>query len=184
MAADIPTVEPAQIIAGDTLKFQIALGDYSANEGWTLTYTLVNAAQRITFAAAADGSDHLVTVAATTTAAYAVGSYDWRAQVSKAGEVFTVRTGRVEVVSAFAAATDGRSHVRKVLDAIEARLENRATSEVLEYEIAGRRLRYIPMADLLALRDKYRAELAREDAAADVARGLPDRRKIYVRFGS
>jgi len=37
--------------------------------------------------------------------------------------------------------------------------------------------------DLLALRDKYRAEVLREDAAAAVAAGLPDRRRVFVRFG-
>lgn len=183
MAADIPTVEPAQIIAGDTLKFKISLGDYPANEGWTLAYTLVNASTRITFSASADGTEHLVNVSAATTSGYAAGFYDWRAQVSKSGEVFTVRTGRFEVVSGFASATDARSHARTVLDNIEAVLENRATSKTLEYEIAGRRMKYIPVAELLQLRDKYKAEVAREEAASDVARGLGDRRRVYVRFG-
>lgn len=183
MAADIPTIEPTRLVAGDTLKFKITLGDYPANESWVLTYTLVKASTRITFDATANGTDHLVTVAAATTAAYAVGDYDWRAQASKAGEVFTVRTGRIEIVSAFSAATDARTHARTVLENIEAVLESRASSAVAEYEIAGRRLKNIPIGELLQLRDKYRGEVAREDAASDIARGLGDRRRVYVRFG-
>jgi hypothetical protein len=184
MAADTPTIEPTRIVAGDTLKFTITLADYSASDGWTLTYTMVNASARQTFAAAADGSDHAVTVAAATTAAWAVGSYDWIAKVSNVGgEVYTVRSGRWEVASGFTSATDARTHARTMLDAIEAVLEGRATSAVQEYEIAGRKLRYIPLPELLVIRDKYRAEVAREDAAADVARGMPDGRRVYVRFG-
>lgn len=183
MAADIPTIEPTRLVAGDTLKFKIALADYLASDSWVLTYTLVKASTRITFTATADGTDHLVTVDAATTAAYAVGTYDWRAQVSKAGEVFTVRTGRIEVVSAFASATDARTHARKVLENIEAVLESRASSAVAEYQIAGRMLKNIPISELLTLRDKYRGEVAREDAASDIARGLGDRRRVYVRFG-
>jgi hypothetical protein len=69
-----------------------------------------------------------------------------------------------------------------VLEAIEAVLEGRASSEVAQYEIAGRSLRYIEPAQLLKLRDRYRAEVAREDAAQRVAAGLPDARRVFVRF--
>lgn len=183
MAADIPTIEPTRLVAGDTLKFTRTLTDYSASDGWTLTYTLVSAAQRYTFDATASGSDFLVTVAAATTAAWVAGDYDWRAQVSLAGEVFTVGQGRITVAPAFGSATDARTHARTVLENIEAVLESRATSAVAEYEIAGRRLKNIPIGELLQLRDKYRGEVAREDAASDIARGLGDRRRVYVRFG-
>ena len=37
--------------------------------------------------------------------------------------------------------------------------------------------------DQLTLRDRYRAEVAREGAAANAARGLPDKRRVIVRFG-
>jgi hypothetical protein len=123
-------------------------------------------------------------VAAATTAGYAAGTYDWRARVSKAGEVYTVGEGRLTVRNAFSAATfDARTHARKTLDAIEAVIEGRASSSTAEYTIAGRSLKHIPVADLLALRDKYRAEVLHEDAAAAVAAGLPDRRRVFVRFG-
>jgi hypothetical protein len=180
--SNIPTQEPAVLVAGDTAKWRRTLADYPANESWVLTYTLVSAATRYTFTASADGASHLVAVAATTTATWAPGTYTWRAQVSKAGEVFTVGTGTFSVRPTFAAATDGRSHARKVLDAIEAVIEGRATSEVGEYQIAGRQLKYIPVDELLALRDKYRGEVLREDAASRAARGLPDPRRVYVRF--
>jgi hypothetical protein len=177
-----PTTEPDLIVAGDTAKWLRSLDDYPASESWVLSYTLVSAAQRYTFSATASGADHLVTVAATTTATWVAGTYTWRAQVSKAGEVYTVGTGSLTVRPSFATATDGRSHARRTLEAIEAVIEGRATSEVSYYMIGGRQLRYIEPAQLLALRDRYRAEVAREDAAQRAAAGLPDRRRVFVRF--
>jgi len=182
--ADTPTIEPSSVNAGDTWRWTRSLADYPASAGWALSYTLINASAKITVNASASGDDHAVTVAAATTAGYAAGTYDWRARVSKAGEVYTVGEGRLTVRNAFSAATfDARTHARKTLDAIEAVIEGRASSAVAEYTIAGRSLKHIPVADLLALRDKYRAEVLREDAAAAVAAGLPDRRRVFVRFG-
>ena len=44
-------------------------------------------------------------------------------------------------------------------------------------------MKHIPVAELLQLRDRYRADVAREDAATAVAAGLSDRRRVFVRFG-
>lgn len=181
--AETPTIEPASIAAGDTLRFDRSLPSYLASAGWQLSYTLINAAGKITFAASAAGDLHAVTVAASTTAAWQAGDYAWRARVSKAGEVYTVGEGRITIRPAFAGNNhDARSHARRTLEAIEAMIEGRASSAAMEYEIAGRRLRYIPIPELLQLRDKYRAEVLREDAAAATAAGLPDRRRVFVRF--
>lgn len=182
--ADIPTIEPTTANAGDTWRWTRTLADYPASAGWALSYTLINAAAKITINASASGDDHAVTVSAATTAGYAAGSYDWRARVSKAGEVYTVGEGRITVRNAFGGSTfDARSHARKTLEAIEAVIEGRASSEVSYYMIGNRQLRYMTPAELLTLRDKYRAEVAREDAAAAVAAGLPDKRRVFVRFG-
>jgi hypothetical protein len=183
MAAPTPTTEPDTLIAGDTAKWLITLPDYPATDGWALSYKLANAANTITFAAGASGSDHLVTVAATTTAGWQPGYYIWRSQVSKAGEVFTVSTGSVTIAPALGSATDARSHARKVLDTVEAYLENPANMAAARYQINGRELFRYGIPDLLALRSRYQAEVAREKAAQNVARGLPDKRRIFVRFG-
>lgn len=183
MTAAIPTVEPAAINAGDTAKWTRVLADYPASAGWVLAYELVNAGNRIAITSAADGDAHLVTVTAAASGGYAPGDYDWRARVSKAGEVYTVGEGRITVRPGFGAAVDARSRARRTLEAIEATIEGRASSSTQSYEIAGRKLAHIPVAELLALRDRYRIEVAREDAAAAVAAGLPDRRRVYVRFG-
>lgn len=181
--ADIPTTEPLELRAGDTWQWTRSLADYPASAGWSLAYVLINATAKISISASASGDDHAVTIAAATTASYFSGSYDWLARVSKAGQVFTVGSGRITVLPSLAASTaDLRTHARKVLEAIESVLEGRASQDVLEYQIAGRSLRRIPVTDLLVLRDRYRAEVAREDAANRVANGLPDSRRVFVRF--
>lgn len=183
MTASIPSFEPLELVAGDTGKWRRVLAEYPAGAGWSLGYTLVSAAQRYTFTAAPDGDVHLVTVAASTTANWVANTYTWRAQVSKSGEVYTVGSGTIVVRPSFATATDGRSSARKTFDAIVAVIEGRASSDVAQYEIAGRQLRYIPIPELLALRDRYEAMVLREVAAARSAQGLPDPRRAYVRFG-
>jgi hypothetical protein len=175
----IPSTEPARIIAGDTAKWLKSLPDYLASDGWALSYELVSPANRYTFNATPDGDQFLVTVAATTTATWVAGSYAWRARVTRSGEVFTVGSGHINVDPSFAAVGDARGHARRTLDAIEAVLENRASSATAEYQIAGRSLKYIPIPELLTLRDKYRQEVAREDAAGR----LGGSGRIYVRFG-
>ena len=66
---------------------------------------------------------------------------------------------------------------------IEAYLQNSANLTAASYEIAGRKLQRFGITDLLVLRDKYRGEVLREDAAAGFAAGLPNRSRVMVRFG-
>jgi hypothetical protein len=78
--------------------------------------------------------------------------------------------------------TDTRTHARKVLDAIEAVIEGRATKDQYEYQIQGRMLRLTPLPDLIKFRQLYKAEMQREIQAANVQAGIASRNKIVVRF--
>ena len=181
MTTSTPTTEPSTINPGDTVKWTKTLADYPASDGWVLSYELINSTTRYTFSAAASGANHAVTIPAATSAGYIPADYDWRARVSKSGEVFTVATGRITVAANFGEVSDVRSQARRTLQAIEDTLEGRASSATAEYEIAGRRMKYIPVSELLVLRDRYRMDVAREDAAQRSAAGLPNPGRIYVR---
>lgn len=183
MTAAIPTSEPATINPGDTVKWTRSLADYPASDSWVLSYEFVNSGSRFAATASASGADHLVTLAAATTSGYTAGTYDWRARVTKSGEVYTVGQGRTIVRASFASATDARSSARVALEAVEACIQGRASSSTLEYEIAGRRLKHLSPADLLKLRDALRIDVAREDAATAMAAGLANPGRIYVRHG-
>ena len=50
------------------------------------------------------------------------------------------------------------------------------------YKIAGREMRYIPMTDLLKMRQLYKVEVDSEDAAALLADGIAMPRRIQFRI--
>lgn len=178
--ADIPSSIPQEIRAGDTAKWRRELSDYPADDGWVLAYTAVSATAAHAFTAAADGTAHLVTVAASETTAWAAGNYRLTEFATKASERYTLGSTSLRVLPDLAAANtgiDARTHARKVLDAIEAWLEAKAPTAGA-MEIAGRKVQNYPLTDLLALRDRYRAEVAREEATAS---GRPGGR-ILTRF--
>ncbi len=183
MTTSIPTTEPSTIIPGDTVKWTKTLKDYPASSGWVLSYDLIKSDTRYTFSAITSGEDHAVIIPAATSAGYVSGNYEWRARVSKSGEVFTVGSGRITISVSFGDEGDARSQARRALQAIEDTLEGRASSATAEYEIAGRRMKYIPIPELLVLRDRYRIDVAREDAAQRSAAGLPNPGRVYVRHG-
>lgn len=183
--ADIPTTEPLAVVAGDTVRWTRTLPDYPAGDGWVLSYTLLNASAKISIASTASGDDHAVNVAATTTDDWAAGDYTWRATVARAGDVFTVATGVMAVLPSFAVATlDTRTFAAKALAAVEAYLADSNNLGAASYQIAGRQLSRYSLPDLLATRDRLKAEVQREEQARRVAAGLPDGRRVYVRFGA
>lgn len=182
----VPTIEPAAVTAGDTVTWSRSLADYPASSGWTLAYALRNAAEQIDITATASGADHLVSVPAATSRAWKPGVYGWGAYVTNGADRFEVARGSIVVRPNLQQATplDSRSHARKVLDAIEAVIEGRASRDQEEYTIGDRSLKRTPITELLRLRSIYRAEVAREDAAADLVAGRPARNRFYVRLGS
>jgi hypothetical protein len=184
MAAPTPNTEPAQLIAGDSAKWLKSLPDYLPADGWLLTYTLLNATAKISFTASAQGDLHLVNVSPSASLDWSAGIYTWRARVSNNDETHTVASGTTVVAPAFGVdVLDARSFARKALANIEAYLENPQNLTSASYEIQGRKLQRIGIPDLLKLRDRYKFEVQREDAADRAAHGLPDPRRVMVRFG-
>ena len=181
----IPTTEPSSVTAGDTVTWLKSLADYPASSGWSLAYRLINAAGKIDITASASGADHLVSVAAATTANWLAGDYDYIATVTKAAERYTVGTGAMVVSPNLAAATtyDTRSSARKALDAVNLLLETYgAKAYQHSYEIAGRRQQFQTPGDFMAFRSRLMAEVATEENAARINAGLSPRNQVAVRF--
>ena len=174
MTAPIPTSEPAEIRAGDTATWLLSLPAYPAGDGWSLEYTAINAGGRLSFESSAQGAAHLVRVLPADTSAWLPGAYQWQCRVSNGTDAFTIRSGSVNIIADFAslAASDQRSHAQKTLAALESWIENHDLA-VAEYEIAGRRMKYIPITELLKLRDQYRREERGQSGKSS---------RIYVRF--
>lgn len=183
----INTVEPVEITAGNTLTFQKTLADYAAGAGWNITYTLLNAANKITFTSSASGDDHLISVAAATTAAYAVGDYDYTATVSDGTDRHTVATGRIKVLAdpTATALLDGRSNARKIVESLEAALiayHTNSQGHVASYSIAGRSMTFRSSAEIIEQIEYWRGQVVREEKAERIKNGLKSGNRILVRF--
>lgn len=187
MAAEIPSKEPEQFRAGDTIKWKRSLSDYKASESWVLKYAFRGTPGVIDITSSASGDDHLVNEVAATTAAYSPGIFDVIGFVEKGNDRHTVFTSRIEVqpdLEAAGSSADYRSHVKKVLDAIEAVLENRATKEIEESTIEGVAIKRIPHDTLLSMRSRYLTYYRQEQAAEKLKLGMGSGRTIFTRFGS
>lgn len=150
-----------------------------------LSFFLVSSTAQIRIDSMAEGTAHRIQVLSGISASYAPGQYAWRAYAERPGERVTLASGRIDILPNFATATAGldtRSHARRTLEAIEATIEGRASSDVLSYQIAGRSLSKIPIAELLSLRDRYRRDVRAEEAAEAAASGRLPRNKIYTRL--
>lgn len=64
-----------------------------------------------------------------------------------------------------------KSHAKKVLEKVEAVIENRASKDDLSYTIKGRSLSRIPIQDLLLLRKEYLKEYEKEKRDKDIKEG-------------
>lgn len=170
MAPILTNPIPATVAAGDSIDWPIADPLHPPGDGWVPTLTLVNAAGRITVAGAADGDGYRIEATAAVTSAWAAGRYRAVVTLARSGERVTVLAQDLDVTPdpAGTALYDPRSHARRTLDALEAWIESKSPA-VASYRIADRQMQYIPIGELLQLRDRYRAEVRREDAAA---RGL------------
>lgn len=157
--------EPLEITAGDSLSWSIYDADYLPADGWTLKYAL-RGPVAIDFASTPDGDSHTVNVPGSVSKDYGPGSYSWARYFEKAdGTRATRATGRITIKPDLVAVEgiyDGRSHAEKVLEAIERVIEGRASTGDQEVTIDGNRLVKMSVTELIALRQKYRAELRAE----------------------
>lgn len=187
-STNYPDGEPGRLVVGDRWLWKRAdLGVDYPPASYALTYSLrlESAGTEIEITASESGGDYLVEVASATTAAYTAGKYRWQAYITRSSDSqrITIGTGWVEVVANRDAATgDPRTHARIVLAAIEAVIEGKATKDQQSYSVEGVSLSRYAWPELVALRARYRDEVAREDAAERRAAGKPSRRKIRAMF--
>lgn len=169
------TKEPTALVVGDSAAWTKSLSSYLPADGWVLTYGLVNAKVKYSIAATDNGDgSHLATLPTSVTSLWLPGICAWQAVVTKAAERYTVASGQITVGASYSngETVDERTHVRRTLEALEAVLEGRATSDQLGYSIGGRSITKMSPEQLLQWRDKYKAELAAEIKSEQIASGM------------
>lgn len=182
---DIPTKEPLEIVAGDTVKWTKSLSDYPASESWVLTYYIKGNGINASAAATADGDDHAVTIAAATTAAWASGDCWMDGYVAKSGERYKVYSAKLVVkpdLSAEDGTFDGRSDAKIMLDAVETAIKALNFSDK-SYTLGDRTVTRRDLPELLQTRDRLKGEVYNEQLKERIANGLGSNpRHIGVRF--
>jgi len=157
------TALPDSFTAGTTVQVLLTVPDYPASSGWTVKLMLAGA-NLLTVTASASGADHLLTIAAAASANLAAGAYRYAIQASKAGEVYDVSSGTVQIEPNLATALAGQhqSKNERLLELVEALLEGRVIKDVEAYGIDAMTVSKIPTEKLWDYRASLKAAIARE----------------------
>lgn len=184
----IGTTEPSSVTAGDSVGWIKSLEDYRVSDGWTLAYKFVSPDSQISLISVGNGESHEVSADATTTSKWVPGTYTWQAYVTNGALRHTVAYGELEVKPNLAAQLLGyetRSRAKLILAQLEAAYQSyvsSAQSNVEEYEIAGRRMKFRSPGQIIQQIQFWRLEVAREENAQSVKDGMGNPRRIFVRF--
>lgn len=158
--------EPATLTAGDRWAWDRAdlAALYPPAEGWSLTWYFAPVSGGATRTVTTSAEGFAVVVDPAATALFSAGEHARTVAVSDASGRITLETGFVAILPdpAAAEAPDARSRNARILAAIEATLEKRATADADALTIEGRSISRTPMPDLLKARARF-AELVRRE---------------------
>lgn len=175
------TAIPPQFVLGDTLIIDIAPGDYPP-PAYALQLVFISSTGKVVVASTPSDGNHRFTV---DTVPFSSGRHDYQLKAVGTGYRRTLLTGfttaQVDLASDTVATFDGRSHAKKVLDALEAVIEGRASKSQLKHEFDGIAIEHMDLQQQVALRDKYRLKYQRELAAA---KGKSSWKTIRPRFAA
>lgn len=186
-----PTQEPDLLVVGDrwTWRRPDLVADYPTAD-YALTYEFMcdsggGGSHKFTITATETTDDYIIEVSQDVTEHYHVHHYKWYAFITRTSdsERIAIDNGITQLVADYAASTaDQRSHAKKVLDAIQATIEGRASQDQMSYSIAGRSLSRMSIDDLLTFRNRYRAEYNEEQKKARIKNKQDSGNTIKVRF--
>jgi hypothetical protein len=180
-------LEPARLVAGDSLLLRKRPSAYPASDGWSLSYTvrLAKGGASASFTATVDSGDFVLSVDSVITSGWLPGTYQVVGFVTKDSERHTVFSGTLEVLPGLDLSgpeVDLRTHARRVLDMIELTLEGRASNDILDSVIDQTTFRRLTPEQLLVMRDRYAGLVRTETAQAAVNAGRATGRRILARF--
>jgi hypothetical protein len=195
-STNYPTSEPGlaeygnPIVAGNFVPWRkTGVEDDYPSATYSMAYQATlngTPATGFTVAGSVASSEWQFEIAAATTASLTVGIYQWNLYVTRTSDSERLRldSGSWEVVPNIRTdtSTDPQSHARKVLTAIEAVIEGRASQDQVSYSIAGRSLARMPIEDLLLFRGRYRAEWLKEKRLHRGKKGLGNDGIILTRL--
>jgi hypothetical protein len=178
---------PAALVAGDSVSWKKSFSDYPAPT-WVISYALVKADKQLTITGTADGTAHLVEVAATVTAAYPAGLYAFQEYVTKAATSERYKTGEGEInilpdyAQASAKSLETRSFAKQVVDTLEPIILGKVAKDTINYAIAGRSLTSMSISDINQTYLLYLGIYKNEQRREKRKRGKRTGQRVKIRF--
>lgn len=176
--------EPRWFVAGDTVEWTKTASSYPATD-WTLTYYFNNlTAGQLTWTATADGENHVISETAEDTADISPGRWQVSAVYVNGVRRASEGIGQIVVLPNPTDNTqDHRTQSQRMLEAVEAVLEGRASKDQESYSLEGRSLTRMGTEELYRWADRIRAEVRLErDAFNRVNGGGGSSRRVSVVF--
>jgi|TARA_S200002703_G_C3770048_1_gene237074 hypothetical protein len=187
-STNYPTSEPNELQLGDfwAWKRTDLSTDYpTASYALSYEFNLVDGSTAANFTLTATESNDEYIIEVSNTTSYTSGEYNWVSYITRSSDSARIKLseGFTEIQENYATTTSSvRSHAKKVLDAIEAVIENRATMDQSSMSIAGRSLSRLTIDELLQFRDRYKAEYLKEVKKARIKNKKDSGNTIKIRF--
>ena len=179
----IPDSVPDHFPAGTTVKFTRTLNDFLPSDGWTYAIYLNGLTQKFNKAATVLSNVFQITFLPADTAALNPGPFRYAERLTNSvtGDVYDI-TGDELVINiepnvGSAAAGVFNSFEERTLVVVEAAINGRLTADIQAYQIAGRSVSKIPIAELRTIRGELKAAIWRQNNPGQL--GVPHR----VTFG-
>lgn len=188
MSVSVASKPPSAVTAGDRVDFTVDPGEFTSAEGYSgvFVFRSDDGSLRATATATDYGGLFRITVASDVTRAWTAcnGQFSVFAEDSGGTDRRTLLTGRWKVYAdpASTDTSDRRSYNRRVLDAINAKIEGRASSDIAAISIAGQSLSMVSHSELLLLQRVYSAKVKAEEDAADSTGKASRSRFVEPRF--
>lgn len=153
---------PSEITQGDVADFKISIPAYAPGDGYLHTFTLIGKSARFASLQGVQVSipeKISIAIPVSITSTLPPGDLNYQLRVSKDNRTAAVLLGTVYINENLELSenVDTRTNQEKILEAIDQALAGSNRITVLDYEIAGRRIRSIPPAELIQLRNYYAA---------------------------
>jgi len=188
-----PVQEPDRLVTGDRFAWQRPdlVTDYPLAD-YTMTYHFSQdsgggGTHHFTLSSTEANDNYYFEKPSSETTSLVAGDWKW--------QLYAIRTSDSERVTLDYGITkfslgeldtnnDLRTHAKKVLDAIEAVIEGRATIDQSSFSLGGRSLSRLSVNELMTFRDRYHAEYLKEVKLARIRNKQGSGNTIKVNFGS
>lgn len=185
-STNYPDTEPRELVIGSRWAWKRPdITSVYATSAYTLKYVFADqdGSQDITITASKVDSAHVVELASTVTATYKPSDFKWKAIIVRDSdsEEIVLDEGFATVVKQKGNVS---SHVYKVLMAIRAMLEEKATKDQMSYTINGRTLQRYTFDQLMKLEAQYARRYKKEQDAINLKNGRSTKSRVLTKLGA